>query len=371
MQSTVSNTALQSAAISNATTGTSFLDFGYLQHACFLPTYFRDLFKEANQTIDSIETYQAFLKKIFEMFEKLELATIILSKENRIVYANDAYLKLTNKDCTQIIDKFYSDSLPLTDASPATPNNTLFPQAINITGHTYKIHSFSLDIKNTYYQMSLHFFEDVSTQRLFEAVQAKSKETVHSALVQTVQAIAQTLEQRDPYTAGHQKRVAILARAIGQELGYDTDYLEGLHFGGLIHDVGKIQVPSDILSRPGKLRKEEFDLIKLHPASGYEIIKGINFPWPVGDIVYQHHERLNGSGYPQGLKSDAICYEAKILAVADVTEAMCSHRPYRPSLGIEAALQEIEKNANVLYDPQAVNACLHLFRNKQFTLPTN
>jgi HD-GYP domain-containing protein (c-di-GMP phosphodiesterase class II) len=137
--------------------------------------------------------------------------------------------------------------------------------------------------------------------------------------------------------------------------------------GSLIHDVGKIYVPAEILSRPGKLSDAEFNLIKAHPQVGYDIIKGIEFPWHVGKMILQHHERLNGSGYPQGLKGDEVCLEARILAVADVVEAMASHRPYRPSLGLETALEEISRNRGVLYDPQVVDICLRLFREKGFT----
>lgn len=184
----------------------------------------------------------------------------------------------------------------------------------------------------------------------------------------TVEAMASALESRDPYTAGHQKRVADLAVAIGREMGLSEESLVGLRFGALIHDLGKIQVPSEILAKPGKLTKLEFELIKTHPQAGYDIIKGIEFPWPIAAMVHQHHERMDGSGYPQGLRGDEIALEARILAVADVVEAMASHRPYRPGLGIEKALAEIQGKRGQAFCEEAVDACVRLFREKGFHL---
>ena len=190
--------------------------------------------------------------------------------------------------------------------------------------------------------------------------------TLRESLKSTVQAIATAVEVRDAYTAGHQHRVAELATAIARELGLDEERIEGLFLAATIHDVGKINVPAELLSKPGKLTPLEYNLIQTHVQSGYEIMKGIKFPWPIAQIILQHHERLDGSGYPQGLKGEAILPEAKILAVADVIEAMLSHRPYRPALGVEAALDEVEQNKGRLYDPAAAEACVGLFRNKDF-----
>lgn len=189
---------------------------------------------------------------------------------------------------------------------------------------------------------------------------------MEKALLDTVGAIGSALEKRDPYTAGHQRQVAKLARAMAQEMQLPRQVVEGIYVGCLIHDIGKIYIPAEILSRPGKLSAAEFEIIKCHPQVGYDIIKGIEFPWPVSRMILEHHERLNGSGYPQGLKGDEISLEAKILSVADVVEAMASHRPYRPALGRDNALEEISRNRGILYDPQAVDACLQLFREKAF-----
>jgi HD-GYP domain-containing protein (c-di-GMP phosphodiesterase class II) len=175
------------------------------------------------------------------------------------------------------------------------------------------------------------------------------------------------VEARDPFTAGHQRRVATLSCAIATMMGFPSDKIHGLNLAATIHDLGKIHIPAEILSKPGQLTKIEYDLIKTHSQTGYDIIKDVQFPWwPVGQMVLQHHERLDGSGYPQGLKGKQILPEVKILAVADVVEAMASHRPYRPSLGVDAALGEITKHRGVLYDPEAVDCCIALFRDNSF-----
>jgi putative two-component system response regulator len=183
----------------------------------------------------------------------------------------------------------------------------------------------------------------------------------------TVGALASTLEKRDPYTAGHQHRVGQLANAIAQELGLQEERIEVLRLAAFVHDIGKVGVPADILTKPGKLTDLEMSLIKLHCQVGFDILKNVEFPWPIAEMVYQHHERLNGSGYPQGLLGPAILLEARILAVADVVEAMNSHRPYRPALELSVAMEEISKNRGTLYDGQVVDACLRLFNDKEFT----
>jgi PAS domain S-box-containing protein len=193
---------------------------------------------------------------------------------------------------------------------------------------------------------------------------------LESAMLGTVNAIARMLELRDPYTAGHQRRVAELAVAIGNELGLSAEQLKGLRVAGFVHDIGKISVAAEILSKPGKLSPVEFEIVKSHPQQGYEILKSVEFPWPVALGVLQHHERVDGSGYPSGLKDDRISIFARILAVADTVEAMASDRPYRPGRGIDDALKEIEDHLNTRYDNAAGTACLRLFREKKFVLPT-
>ncbi len=182
----------------------------------------------------------------------------------------------------------------------------------------------------------------------------------------TVSALASAVEKRDPYTAGHQRRVAKLACAIARELNHDNGVVECLKIAGILHDIGKIYVPAEILSKPAKLTQAEFDIVKEHPRIGAEILEPIEFPWPVVRIILQHHERLDGSGYPKGIKKDDILLEAKILSVADVVEAMMTHRPYRPAWNIDITLQEIIDNKGRLYDDTVVDACVQLFKNKGF-----
>jgi HD-GYP domain-containing protein (c-di-GMP phosphodiesterase class II)/DNA-binding LacI/PurR family transcriptional regulator len=181
-----------------------------------------------------------------------------------------------------------------------------------------------------------------------------------------IKAMDQTVETRDPYTAGHQQRVADLATAIATEMKLPQDMIEGIRVAGIVHDLGKINIPAEILNKPGRLKEIEFNLIKCHPVVAFDILKNIDFPWPIARIVLQHHERLDGSGYPEGLREPDIMTEAKILCVADVVEAMASHRPYRPSLGVGVALEEITKNRGCLYDTRVVDACLQLFHSKGY-----
>jgi putative nucleotidyltransferase with HDIG domain len=205
----------------------------------------------------------------------------------------------------------------------------------------------------------------LETRRSEDFLQS-SLDRTEKSLEGSFRALAMTLELRDPYMAGHQQRVANLAVAIAQEMGLPWDKSESLRFAGVIHDIGKIATPLEIMAKPGRLTKSEYQLIKDHPRVGYDMIKDIPFPWPVAHIVLQHHERLDGSGYPEGLSGDAILPEARILAVADVVEAVCSLRPYRPALGIEKALEEIRKGRGFRYDTRVVDACVKLFREKRF-----
>jgi PAS domain S-box-containing protein len=202
---------------------------------------------------------------------------------------------------------------------------------------------------------------DISERKKVERDLEQSMTKLGRALEGTIQAVARTVETRDPYTAGHQQRVAELAAAIGAQMALDRGKVKGLHMAGLIHDLGKVAIPSGILSKPGRITEIEFSLIKTHPRVGYDILKDIAFPWPIAQIALQHHERIDGSGYPSGLVGEEMILEARILAVADVVEAMASHRPYRAALGIEKALEEIISNRSLLYDETAVDACVELF----------
>jgi len=208
--------------------------------------------------------------------------------------------------------------------------------------------------------------KDITNRKRDEKELQDTLKQLRKAMRGTIQAMAMTVEKRDPYTAGHQRRVANLARAIGKEMGLSKEQIAGIRMAGIIHDLGKISVPAEILSKPGELTKNEFEIAKEHAQVGYDILNKIEFPWPVAQIVYQHHERMDGSGYPNGLSGEDIILEARILGLADVVEAMAAHRPYRPALGIDKALEEISKNKGVLYDPEVVDACLKVFTEKNF-----
>jgi len=229
----------------------------------------------------------------------------------------------------------------------------------------FKINEIIINISNALRRQQLEAESRARQEDLEQLVNVRTTE-LQRAFHGIIQAISQILESRDPCTAGHQQKVSELALALSHELDCPPAQRTGLYYSGMIHDLGKISVPAEILSKPTRLTHLEFGLIKGHSQAGYNMLKDITFPWPIAEIILQHHERLDGSGYPQGLLSENILVEAKILAVADVVEAMTSHRPYRPGLGIEAAHEEIEQGKGKLYDPDVVDNCLRLFRDKDF-----
>ncbi len=209
---------------------------------------------------------------------------------------------------------------------------------------------------------------DISERKRLEHTSHEYYDQQQKTLTQTIEMMALAFEKRDIYTAGHQHRVAKLAEKIGKKLSLNKKRIEGLYLGGLIHDIGKISIPTDILNKPGNITNEELELIQTHAQIGYDIVKDIDFPWPISEMIIQHHERLNGTGYPNNLSGNDILLEAKILCVSDVVEAMASHRPYRAALGLEKALSEITSNKSILYDKDVVESCLSIFENKEFDL---
>ncbi|MFQ6121475.1 MAG: HD domain-containing phosphohydrolase [Dehalococcoidales bacterium] len=207
---------------------------------------------------------------------------------------------------------------------------------------------------------------DITERKQAEEALKRYSEKLQELIDDITKAIALTTELRDPYTSSHQQRVTRLACAIAKEMGLSEEVIAEIRVAGSLHDIGKMYIPSEILTKPGRLTETEFNMIKTHPKVGYDILKTIEFPWPIAPIVLQHHERANGSGYPSGLSAKDVLLEARILAVADVVEAMASHRPYRPAHGLEKALQEISQKRGTLYDPEVVDACLRLFSEKRF-----
>jgi len=237
------------------------------------------------------------------------------------------------------------------------PDGTLFDAEVSFN---------RVDIGNEVFLQAI--VRDITDRKQAAEKLEKTLENLRQTNAATVQVMAHVVETRDAYTAGHQRRVAGIAVAIAEEMGLSFHTIEGIRMAGVIHDIGKISIPAEILSKPGDLRKKEFELIKDHPQMGYEILKDVEFPWPIAEIVHQHHERMDGSGYPGGLSGNKILLEARIIAVSDVVEAIASHRPYRPARGIDVALSEIEANRGVLYDGDVVDACLHLFRERGYKI---
>ncbi|MDH3975439.1 MAG: HD-GYP domain-containing protein [Deltaproteobacteria bacterium] len=219
-----------------------------------------------------------------------------------------------------------------------------------------------ISVKSSKEPIFIAYIRDISERKERAREQLHYAENIKATLLQTLLAVSKTVEIRDPYTAGHQRRVAHLAASIAQQMGLSDEEIEGIFLGALIHDIGKIAVPAEILSRPGKLRDEDIDYLKIHCQKGYEILKPVDFPWPIAKIALQHHEHLNGTGYPQGLRKGEILLEARIVCVADVVDAMTSHRPYRPAISLEEALSSLLVKAGKWYDAHIVEACVELFR---------
>jgi len=222
-----------------------------------------------------------------------------------------------------------------------------------------------INIRNSLRRRELEIADRTYRSNLEQKVEERTAE-LQETLKGTIFALTMTVEYRDPYTSGHQQRVSDLVSATAKEMGFSEDKIMGIRIAGVLHDIGKIAIPVEILSKPGRLSKTEFELIKNHSQVGYDILNSIKFPWPISQIILQHHERIDSSGYPNGLLGKEILIEAKILGAADVVEAMASHRPYRPALGIDKALEEISTNKGKLYDTEVVNACLRIFKEKKF-----
>ena len=323
---------------------------------------------------DALRESEALFRKLFEDHTAVKL--IIDPDTGSLIDANEAAAQ------------YYGWSRERLKAMKITEINTLAPEEVKkemekarankrihfefrhrlADGSIRDVAVFSSSIENKGKILLHSIIHDITDRKRAEERLQETLESLKTAVGTTIQVMVSAVETRDPYTAGHQLRVADLSRAIATEMGFTQDRIEGIRMAGSIHDIGKLSIPAEILSKPTKLTKTEFSLIKEHSQKGYGILKDVESHWPLAEIVYQHHERMNGSGYPRNMKGDGIFMEARILAVADVVEAMASHRPYRPALGIDMALEEIEKNRGTLYDAVAADACLSLFREKGFQL---
>ncbi|MES0370842.1 MAG: HD domain-containing phosphohydrolase [Mariprofundaceae bacterium] len=292
-----------------------------------------------------------------------EIYRIFEIDQNKVDASYEAFLDATHPDDREFVNTAYKESLE---------NRKPYDIVHRLQMADGRVKHVKEHCKSTYAPdgtplISIGTVQDITPQVESEKALHKSLELVQTSLEETIAAISKAIEARDPYTAGHQRRVAKLSTAIALEMELNEHQIEGIHMGATIHDIGKISMPAEILSKPTKLTELEYSMIQTHSEKGWEILKDIKFPWPVADIAHQHHEHINGGGYPQGLKGDEICIEARIVTVADVVEAMVSDRPYRAGLGVEAALNEIQINRGIKFDEHAVDACLTLFKEKGFT----
>ena len=303
---------------------------------------------------------------------------IFIAKDGRITFPNPRTLEMLGYTAEELSAIRYADLVHPDDrgvleeagkrmALGQTASETFSFRIKNGAGKELWVAVSSVSIMWESGPATLNFVRDITLQKKAEEDLNQTITKLRKITGATIQAMAQTVEVRDPYTAGHQRRVADLARAIATKMGLTSDQIDGIRMAGAIHDIGKISVPAEILSKPGVLTPIEFSLIKTHSQIGYEILKDIEFPWDIAQMVLQHHERMDGSGYPNGLSGEHILLEARILAVADVVEAMASHRPYRPAVGMDKALDEISTKSGRIYDPTVVDACLRLFEEETFS----
>ena len=312
--------------------------------------------------------------------EESPLGIRIVSIDGKVLYANRAILDLYGYDDVEElrstpVKKRYTPAsyTEFQLRKKKRMNGEDYPSKYEIsiitkTGEIRHLQVFRKEILWDGQKQFQAIYQDITEHKKAEDKLRETLSGLHNALSGIIQVLSAVSEKRDPYTAGHQRRVADLAQAIAQKLGLPPDRVEGIRVAGVIHDIGKLSIPAEILSKPARLSEIEYKMIQSHAQVGHDILGEVKFVWPIAKMILQHHERMDGSGYPQGLKGDDILLESRILAVSDVIEAMASHRPYRAALGIEAALKEIENNKGLLYDPAVVSACLTLFREKGYAL---
>ncbi|MDP2853746.1 MAG: PAS domain S-box protein [Smithellaceae bacterium] len=346
---------------------------------------------ERKKVEDTLRSSEQRLSDIIEFFPD---ATLVINKEGNVIAWNRAIETMTGIKAENMLGKgdyeyaipFYGERRPIMVDLAIHPQSEIerYYTKIKKKGDVLFSETYApcLPRGTTYLSATssvlrdaqggvvaaIECIRDITERKQAEEELQQTLESLRKSFATTIQVMVSAVESRDPYTSGHQTRSADLARAIATEMELPQDKIEGLRMAGSIHDIGKLSIPAEILSKPTKLTNLEFSLIKEHSRKGYEMLKDVESPWPLAEIVYQHHERLDGSGYPRHLKGEEILMEARILMVADVVEAMASHRPYRPGLGLDAALNEIEKNKGIFYDKAVVDACLRLFREKGFKL---
>ncbi len=335
------------------------------------PKYYQGIVRDITEKILFQNKLENVAKEWSTTFDAMEDIVCITDLNGRITRANKAMSKMFNKNfneiigetCQNIINSIShpSDECPMVCARLTKKRET---RIVKTDGRFFKCIVDPILDKNNNLSSMVHILTDITEQKKAEEELKKSLIQTKKTFEQTVAALSQLVEVRDPYTSGHQKKVADIAVAIAMDLGITKERIDAIRLSSLIHDIGKIAIPASILSKPGRLTDIERNLIETHPKTGYEIVKVIDFPYPVAKIILQHHEKLDGSGYPNGLKDKDIMLEAKIIAVADIFEAMSSHRPYRKAHTLRESFNEILKNRGILYDADIVDSCIRVLSKK-------
>ena len=326
---------------------------------------------ERNQVMIQLDRAQRFNQALLNA---MPIAVFYKDASGRYLGCNPAFSRTVGMQPESIIGKMPQEVWPAELASMFTQNDAELIASRQPQMFEYVIRSQQGQLLEVVYAKDLFYNEDNSIGGIIGAFidisgRKKAEESLRQSLIQAISALSSAMVHRDLSTAGHEVRVSDLAVAIGRQLGLDAHRLEGLGLAAMVHDIGQIQIPSEILTRPRRLNHEEFELVKLHAEASHEILKDIQFPWPIADISWQHHENMDGSGYPRGLKGDEILLEARIIHVADSMEAMLSHRPFRRQLGQEQALAQLQQYKSRVYDPAVVDACLTLFAEHGYQLP--
>lgn len=332
------------------------------------------------ETDGLITHLRSTLGKMEASLDAISEGILWINEKGLIQWCDRAFAEMVGKPPIELLGKELFELMPLEidgeriaiSEHPASQVSRDQPHVVGVYEHanggirTYEISASYVDLQHMGFSKVV-VIHDISRQVQAFSLLESNRILLRSALKGTVDVISKAVEARDPYTSGHQLRVSSLSRSIAQEMGMSDAEVEGIRLGAIVHDIGKIQVPAEILSKPTRLTSAEYDLVRCHASAGYEILKDVQFPWPIASIAHQHHERMDGSGYPLGIKGSEITPAARIVAVADVVEAMSSHRPYRPGLGLSAALEEIGKHRGSLYDPDVVDACHRIFDDGRYS----